>query len=411
MLHPTSLIQQYEQASKDDLKILVTGAGIAGITAAQMLRKDGRHPVLIERNIDNSHPGYMLALMPMVDAVLDDLGVRDEYRRRSVALGRYGFHGHTGKLIRVDSMAEILNRYGDYRGIARGQLLEALTADGCNTAFDTTVTAIKESADGTDVTFKTAGKVCELTFDLVIIAEGIHSHTRNMVPGNRQIDIVDTKWGGWVVWAPEDKNMDLGEELWGAGFFYGVYPVKGSLGVFLGGNLKDTKAGPQKFIETVRKKLNHINPRMESCLQAVTEDAAPFFWPLNDCRCAQWAFGSMVLLGDAAAGFLPTAGIGAGMAMESTWVLTRMLRYATKENIASLLKAYETSQKPRVEAAQGTSRGLAKIMFRQSRLLAVLRDLSMRFVSVEMAIKPIQKLVADKPDPDGIAKTALEGSA
>src|SRR5690606_5747211 len=115
-------------------------------------------------------------------------------------------------------------------------------------------------------------------------------------------------------------------------------------------------------------------------------------------------FGRTVLLGGAAAGFLPTAGIGAGMAMESAWVLTRMLRHTNESNVATLLKAYEKAQRPRVEAAEGTSRGLAKIMFRQRRALAVLRDLLMRAIGVEAALQPIQKLVANKPDPDHIAE-------
>lgn len=409
MLNHRTVKEQYEKATtRDQLRILIVGAGIAGVTVAQLLRKDGQHPVLIERHADNSHPGYMLALMPMVDAALNDLGVRDEYRDNSTELKSYGFHGHKGKLIREDSMSAILDRYGDYRGIARGELLDVLTKEGCDVAFDTTVTTIDEVNGSTQVTFQSKDEIHQFAFDLVIIADGIHSSSRKLVMGDLPVDVVNTKWGGWVVWAPEDDNMGLGEELWGAGFFYGVYPVKGKLGVFLGGAIEDTQKGPEKFVSEVRKKLTIINPRMHSCLNEVARTPDAFFWLLDDCRCPQWAFGNTILLGDAAAGFLPTAGIGAGMAIESAWVLSRMLQYADRENTGTLLKAYEKAQRPRVEAAQKTSRGLAKIMFRQSKLLAALRDLSMRLVSVEMALGPIQKLVANKPDPDSLTKQVLQ---
>jgi salicylate hydroxylase len=408
MLKATTIHQQYEQARKDNIRVLIVGAGVAGITAAQMLRRDGRHPVLIERNKDEGHPGYMLALMPMVDQALEDLGVREHYRQNSIPLGRYGFHAHKGRMLRVDSMSSILDRFGDYRGIARGKLIETLTSAGCHVSFNTTVTGLAESSTGTTVTFETGGESYQFEFDLVIIADGIHSSTRDLVLGGSTVDVVDTKWGGWVVWAPEDINMDLGEELWGSGFFLGIYPVKGELGVFLGGPRADTKVGPASFVADVRRKLTTTSPRLESTLKAITREPEPYYWSLKDCRAPTWAIGRTVLLGDAAAGFLPTAGIGAGMAMESAWVLTRILRHAQRDTVVSLLQAYEKAQRPRVEAAQNTSRRLAGLMFHRSGTLAALRDVMMRIVSVETAIKPIQKLLANQPNPDRVAKDALK---
>ena len=68
MFNTTTIPQQYQHAAGDDLKILVVGASIAGISVAQ-------------------------------------LGVRDGCRDRSTPLGRYGFHDHRGRLIREDAMA------------------------------------------------------------------------------------------------------------------------------------------------------------------------------------------------------------------------------------------------------------------------------------------------------------------
>ncbi|WP_259064207.1 hypothetical protein [Microbacterium sp. AK031] len=53
------------------------------MTLAALLRKQGLQPVLIERMTGLEHPGYMLALMPMVDQALEDIGVHDEYLARS----------------------------------------------------------------------------------------------------------------------------------------------------------------------------------------------------------------------------------------------------------------------------------------------------------------------------------------
>lgn len=406
MLTQTDLAGQYARTEGDDLRVLIVGAGIAGVTAAQMLRRDGRHPVLVERAADDGHPGYMLALMPMVDQALDDLGVREHYRGASVPLARYAMSSHTGRRLREDSMAKILARYGDYRGISRGELMEVLTAGGCDVAFDTTVTALDETPDGTVATLHTGDGSTELAFDLVIVADGIHSATRDLVLGDRRVEVVDTHWGGWVVWAPEDADSDLGDELWGAGFFLGVYPVAGRLGVFLGGDRADTAAGPEAFVRDVRRRLTTVSARVDNVLNAVLDDPDPYYWPLTDCRAPAWIAGRSVLLGDAAAGFLPTAGIGAGMAIESAWVLTRILRHARRHDLAPLLEAYESAQRPRVEAAQDNSRWLAKAMFHRSTALAVVREVAMRAVSVDVALKPIQRLLAEAPDPDAVARSA-----
>lgn len=402
MLTRKALQEQYESAASDSLRALIVGAGIAGITAAQLLRRHGAHPVLIERATDQSHPGYMLALMPMVDAALDDLGVREPYRAASVALRRYGVRSHTGRRLRVDSTTTILDRYGDYRGIARGALIEVLTTEGCPVTFDATVTGLTEHDDAVDVCVTAAGMSHRLEFDLVVVADGIGSGTRELVLGGRPVELLDTDWGGWVVWAPADADTDLAEELWGAGFFVGSYPVSGELGIFVGGPRADTAAGPAAFVGRIRRMLKETSPRVEDALDAVVATPDPYYWSLTDCRAPSWATGHTVLLGDAAAGFLPTAGVGAGMAMESAWVLSRMLRDADPGSVAELLRGYERTQRPRVEAAQSNSRQLARMMFHRSRILAVLRELPLRVISVDAALKPIQRLLADQPDPDAV---------
>lgn len=405
MFTPTDIQEQYDRASADDLRILVVGAGVAGLTIAQLLRRDGRHPVLIERSADGGHPGYMLALMPMVDTALDDLGVRESYRAASVPLDRYGLRSHTGRLLRVDSMETILARHGDYRGIARGALINVLSGDDCPVTLASAVTALTEHADAAQVQVSTAGVTLGLEFDLVIIADGMSSTTRDLVLRGRRADVVDTKWAGWVAWAPPDRKPGLGEELWGAGFFLGTYPVLDHIGVFVGGPCSDMAGGPAEFIKSIRSALKTVDPRVECALRAVVSDPAPYFWSLTDCRAPAWTTGRTVLLGDAAAGFLPTAGIGAGMAMESAWMLYRLLRTAQTNRIAELLHAYETTQRPRVEAAQDNSRGLARMMFHRSRTLAVLRDTVARTMSVQAVLGPIQRLLREQPDPEAVTRS------
>lgn len=402
MLIDTPLAVQLEAQRDDRLRVLIAGAGIAGLTLAALLRRQGLHPVLVERMPGMRHPGYMLALMPTVDPALRDIGVHPEYLARSAPLARYAFRSHRGRMLRCDDLGALLAIHGDYQGIERGALIDVLTAHGCPVTFDTAIASV----DAGRAVFSSGAQA---SFDLIVGADGIHSGTRDLLDVGR-ISTVDTRWAGWVSWSEAlGDDAALGEELWGDGFFLGVYPVKSRLGVFLGGPVDDLSVGPVAFVARVRAAAPEIGPRLTAALDALADDPDPYLWSLADVRGEHWidADAGAVLLGDAAAGFLPTAGIGAGMAMESAWMLGRMLAHADRDSLATVLTAWEGAQKPRVESAQANSRMLAKLMFRRGRAVAWLRETTMRMLSVKAVLGPIIRLVTEQPDPDAVAARAL----
>ena len=400
-MQPSPVRDQYAAASADRLRVLVVGAGIAGVTITRLLQRDGLHPVLVERTAGDGPAGYMLALMPMVDGVFDDLDCRSDYRGASVEMRRYGVADHLGRQLREDDLADLLRTYGDYRGISRGALMAVLAGDHCPVALRTTVTSLTEEQDGCRVVLDTPDGRQECSFDLVVIADGMHSGTRDQVLPAADLQRLDTGWGGWVVWAPADADTDLASELWGRGFFLGAYPVQDAIGAFVGGSDEATSVGPRAFADRIRSSLRVVSPRTERVLTALSEAEDPYYWTMADCRAADWVHGRTVLLGDAGAGFLPTAGIGAGMAMESAWVLAHTLSGAGPTDLPALLERYESEQRPRVEAAQKNSRQLARYMFTDSRLAAVGRELAMRWMSVRAALRPILSLLEQRPRPRG----------
>jgi salicylate hydroxylase len=202
-----------------------------------------------------------------------------------------------------------------------------------------------------------------------------------------------------VAWAEPDQDVDLSEELWGAGVFVGTYPVKGQLGVIVAGSRSDTGPGPERFVAAVRRRTGPVGPRIERALDVVAHHPDAYWWSLTDCRADTWSVGRVALLGDAAAGFLPTAGIGAAMAMESAWVLAGLLADTTPDRVPDALRGYEASQRPRVEAAQANSRQLARLMFTRSRALSGLRNTVARFIPLERALRPITRLLREQPRP------------
>lgn len=399
MFIATPVAEQIACVQQDRLRVLIVGAGVAGLTLAQALRADGLHPVLIERAADHADTGYMLALMPMVDPMLRQLGVREQYRARSVEFGRYVAHGRHGQLLREYAIEALMSHYGDYRGITRGELMRVLASRGSAVSYSTTLQSMSQTYGAAHVFLRDVDRTHASDFDAVVVADGLHSATRERLLLQEQVEIYDSGWGGWVAWMDNDaEHADRGDEVWGTDFFLGIYPVKGRAGVILGCHRDEQPKGARAFVAHVRRQLRGHHAWFEHALAAVESEGHPYYWKFTDCRSAQWAIGRAALLGDAAAGFLPTAGIGAGMAMESAGVLARRLVSSDRANVAAALRDYERAQRPRVEAAQANSRSLAKMMFRRSRVAAWLRDLIAPMLSLEVALRPVRKLLDDLPE-------------
>lgn len=393
MLDQTSVQAQIDAARDDRLRVLVVGAGVAGLTTAQLLRRRGLNPVLVERAGPDAPNGYMLALIPLVDPVLAELGVAEEYAAASVPLTDFRFRGRHGALLNESSLGDLLNAFGEYRGISRGELMRVLASTGGTLSCETTVTALEQRGDAVAVT---VGGV-EAEFDAVIAADGLHSATRELVLRPEQVATYDTGWGGWVVWADADTDAGTGEELWGTGSFAGTYPVKGLLGAIVCCPREERAAGLEAFVAKMRAEIPEPGPRLDRVLTEAVDGRPSYFWSLTDSRSDDWSVGRVGLVGDAAAGFLPTAGIGAGMAMESAWVLAGRLAECESDRVADALVGYERAQRPRVEAAQSNSRQLARLMFTESGTAAAARDLATRFLPVSAAIRPIRKLLETGP--------------
>lgn len=397
MLETTPIQKQLAGVQDDPLRVLIVGAGVAGVTLAQLLRRRGLHPVLLERAGRDAGSGYMLALMPLVDPVLVALDVRQEYDASSIGLRRYQIHDRNGAPIREYAMDQLLNRFGDYRGISRGELLRVLGSHGGTVTYGAAVTGIEQRPDAVRTTIDDGAMPVDGDFDLVVAADGLHSTTRDLVLDSGNVATYDTGWGGWVTWTDLDEADDLGQELWGAGLFIGTYPVKDRLGILVGGPRADTRVGPERFVARARRALGSLDPRLDRVLEEVARGDDAYYWSLTDCRAATWSAGRVVLLGDAAAGFLPTAGIGACMAMESAWMLAGHLDSISPDQVAGAMRDYERAQRPRVEAAQDNSRQLARLLFRRSKPLAAVRDVATRFIPLETVLGPIRKLLQNQP--------------
>lgn len=374
------------------LRVLVVGAGIAGSALAGLLRSRGQGVAVIERARPGAGAGYMLGLLPLGAQVLGQLGLGGAYRAASQPMHTYDLYGRTGALVRHFPLAPITDRFGDWRGIDRGALLDLLHPVAGDIAHGVTVTALTETPGGVAVRFSDDSQT---EVDLVVGADGVHSGVRRLVFPADDTSEFDTGWGGHVLWArPGNIAPDTYAELWSAGWGIGLYPVPGRVGIFLAGR------GPAWRARGAEAQAEHIAARLgpgvfRDALEARRRDTRAQYWKMADIRAANWSRGRVVLLGDAAASFLPTAGAGASAALSSAAALAAALDGVGPRGLAAALADYEAKQRPKVERMQDNSRRLARYMFIDSRIGAALRDQLLHFYTLDRLIDDIAGVMAE----------------
>jgi 2-polyprenyl-6-methoxyphenol hydroxylase-like FAD-dependent oxidoreductase len=378
------------------MRVLIVGAGIAGLTLAGLLRQRGIAPDIVERAPDLEHAGYVLGLHPLGSRILHGLGVHRTFLARSEPLETYTIAGGNGRVIKSFDFHSRNGRFGEVRMLARSELLRLLAraASDVDVRKGVTVTAIVPRGERVYVT---TSDDKETNYDLVIGADGIHSPIRELV--SPQTEAFDSKWACEALWV-ERATVPSSTvfEQWGSGRFVGFYPTPGKTGVIA--------AAPQRILrgpraegrgERARRAFRRMRGPAQEALASFNGDAADiFYWKLEDRRAKDWAKGRIVLVGDAACAFLPTAGIGASMAMESAAVLADELSRAGAAEIPLALANYERRRRKRVEAAQDDSRKLAHRMFASRGPMSWLRNRKLRFMGLESLAENIVKML-DEP--------------
>jgi 2-polyprenyl-6-methoxyphenol hydroxylase-like FAD-dependent oxidoreductase len=110
---------------------------------------------------------------------------------------------------------------------------------------------------------------------------------------------------------------------------------------------------------------------------------------MRDVRSRAWVDRRIALCGDAAAGVLPTAGVGASNAMRAAACLADELARANGAAIPQALALYEKRCRRDHRAEPGRVAGLARVMLLRNGALWRARDLLARRYPAERALSGI----------------------
>ena len=320
------------------MKILISGAGIAGPTLAYWLLRYGFEPTIVERSPALRTGGYVIDFWGAGFDIAQRMGLGAEILRLGYIVKELWAVDETGRRISgfaVDAFTRAIR--GRYVSIARGDLAALIfgTIDGkVETIFGSSINQIEQNENGVRVTFERGGT---REFDLVIGADGLHSRVRELVFGaERQFE----KYMGYKVAAFEVAGYRPRDELvyvtyTEVGQMVGRFTLRDDRTMFLFVFADDEMervgeqdaSGQKAILHSRFGKSGWECPRILEALDASDE---LYFDRVSQIRMSppgeSWANGRVALVGDAASCVSLLGGQGSALAMIAAYILAGELR-------------------------------------------------------------------------------------
>jgi 2-polyprenyl-6-methoxyphenol hydroxylase-like FAD-dependent oxidoreductase len=348
------------------MKVLISGAGPAGLTAAYWLKRYGFTPTIVERAPHLLVGGYKIDVRGAALHVIKQMGIHD-----AVVAARTDMQGaqlvdKQGKVIERMGGDEFGHRVAGDLEIVRGTLCEILRdhLEDVELLFGDTIQGITQSSNSVQVQFTKNG-VHE--FDCVIGADGLHSNVRRIAFGEESRFLRDLGLYLCVYSVPNYLKLDRMEMQYSElGRIAAIWSSRGDANAkacfgFAAPTLQiglHDRPQQQQALKTVYEGINWEVPHLLDMMPTATDwyfdKAAQIVMP-------QWSQGRVALVGDAAYCASPMSGQGTSLALIGAYVLAGELAAASGDYSRAFAE-YERAMRPFVEANQALGLRSSKIM-------------------------------------------------
>jgi 2-polyprenyl-6-methoxyphenol hydroxylase-like FAD-dependent oxidoreductase len=334
-------------------RILISGASIAGLTLAHWLARHGFQPTVVERAAALRADGNGVDVRGHAGQVAERMGIMPRVRALAADVRGIKFVDAAGRAVARIGMRDL--DPGSVE-VMRGDLVALLReATGAEILLGDSIQSLEQDDDGVTVTFD---KAPAGRFDLVVGADGLHSHVRRLAFGPEE-EFVRHK-GLYFAFANADAA--LGEDRWVT-----MFSTPGRMaGIYRSGNHAQAKAylafrsAPLDYDQrdvSVHKRLlsdvfgDQTSWRTRELLDSALADPGFYFDACAQVHMTSWSAGRVVLTGDAAWCPSPASGAGAELALVGAYRLAGELADAGGDHQLAFTR-YDAALRPLVAARQ-----------------------------------------------------------
>ncbi|CCG03858.1 FAD-dependent oxidoreductase [Blastococcus saxobsidens] len=311
--------------------VLVVGAGLAGTATAIRLAEAGVAVDLVEIKPDVAATGSGITLQGNALRELRTLGVWEQVREKGYAFDVTGIRAPDPAGTVVAEIPDAKTGGPDLpavMGMPRPELARILceraTEVGVKLRYGTTHTALRQDADGVDVTFAdgSAGR-----YDLVVGADGIRSWTRRAL--GIDLETRSVGMGIWRAFGPRPASVTRTDLFYGGPSFIAGYCPTGedSLYAYIVEPAQDRSTlSPDEQLAVMKELSQAYHGPWDEIRETLTDPSrVNYTWFETHVLPAPWNRGRAVLIGDAAHTCPPTIAQGGAQALEDAYVLTDLL--------------------------------------------------------------------------------------
>lgn len=341
------------------MRILVSGGGVAGLSAGIDLVAGGHDVTLVERSNHLRVNGSPIDIRGESIGVAKKMGVLDQIRAHRIGMSeRIEFVDASDRVVAELAADEVNDTAGDVE-IPREDLVTILRAAlpaPTPLIFGESISELHDDGAGVDVRFSSGASD---RFDLAVGADGMHSATRRLVFGPEHRFLRHLGFYTAIAALPARARMDGRNSMFNVpGLMGGItgYQDK-ALAVFLFRSpwieydYRDLDAQKKLLTDAFAGQRDW---RIGELLEAALADPELYFDSVSQIDMDAWHRGRVVLVGDAAYSASPLSGRGTSLALTGAWFLAEALR-EHPDDVERAFAQYERLQRPHVLRAQATA--------------------------------------------------------